>query len=95
MRLNIRKDISVADVAEYVNMSTARFSEKFKKETGLSPADSLSRMRCNKAKQMLSSSRHSITDIAFQLGFSSSQYFASVFKKYTGKTLSEFRKINL
>jgi AraC-like DNA-binding protein len=68
------------------------FHEKFLKEVRLTPAEYLTRLRMKKAKQLLKISKKSITEIAFDLGFSSSQYFATVFKKVTGITPRFYRK---
>lgn len=89
---NLDQDISVEDMAEVSGLSTYWFKEKFKKETGLSPADYVSRRKVEEAKTYLTTSDESITDIAFMLGFSSSQYFATVFKKYTGITPTAYRE---
>lgn len=89
---NLDRDISVEDMADISGLSTHWFKEKFKKETGLSPADFVSRRKIEEAKKRLRSSKKSITEIAFTLGFSSSQYFATVFKRYTGITPTDFRK---
>lgn len=82
----------MAETAERFGMSLPRFIETFKAETGLTPADFFRRMKCGKARELLSASGMSITEIAIRLGFSSSQNFAHVFKRYTGMTPSEFRR---
>jgi AraC-like DNA-binding protein len=89
---NLGKPISVADVAEFVGLSSSRFYECFKKETGQTPGDYLMRFRCAEARKMLMDREKSITDIAYNLGFSSSQYFADRFKKYMGTSPTMFRK---
>lgn len=91
MRSNISKDISVLDIAESLGLSAARFGEAFKKETGTSPALCLSRLRCDKARELLETTTFSITKICFSIGFSSTQYFAHVFKKHTGMTPKQYR----
>jgi AraC family transcriptional regulator, L-rhamnose operon regulatory protein RhaS len=47
------------------------------------------------AKQNLRSSQSSIIDIALELGFSSSQYFATVFKKIVGISPKDYRRLRL
>lgn len=91
---NLDQDISVDNMAKISGLSTYWFKEKFKKETGLSPADFVSRRKIQEAKKHLVSDTKSITDIAFSLGFSSSQYFATVFKRYTGTTPTKYRENN-
>ncbi len=82
----------VEDVAAAVSLGPSRFHELFVQETGFTPSDYRARRRIAHARAMLRTSGRSITDIAFALGFSSSQYFATVFKKLTGLTPAAYRK---
>ncbi|MCK5844653.1 MAG: helix-turn-helix transcriptional regulator [Victivallales bacterium] len=91
MMKNLSRDISVPDIAESLVLSPAHFSETFKRETGLSPALCLSGLRCDKARELLESTDFTITKICFSLDFSSTQYFAHVFKKHTGMTPKQYR----
>jgi AraC-like DNA-binding protein len=91
MARNLHRDLGVAEIAQAVGTSPARFSERFKRETGLTPADALRRLRCERARDLLRTSQLPVTDIAFRLGFRSSQHFARVFRKYTGISPREFR----
>lgn len=94
MEKHYQEDLAVADMAQFVEVSPARFSETFKQETGLPPADYFRRFKCLKAREFLSQSSIPITEIAFHLGFSSSQYFANVFRKYTGMSPGTYRKMH-
>ena len=84
--------ISVTELAEASGLSESHFRQRFHQEMGISPSDFIARRRVQKAKGLLKSSELSITEIAFQLGFQSSPYFAAVFKKLTGQTPSQFRE---
>jgi AraC-like DNA-binding protein len=86
--------LSVLKLGEYLGYSRSRMFELFKSQTGLTPKDYLIRLRVEKAEELLSRSRRSITDIAHSVGFNSSQYFSTVFRRYTGQTPAEFRKNN-
>ena len=77
--------ISVTELAEASGLSESHFRQRFHQEMGISPSDFIARRRVQKAKGLLKSSDLSITEIAFQLGFQSSPYFAAVFKKLTGQ----------
>ena len=85
---DIHEDLSqahtIAHMAKRANMSETAFRNRFKKEVGCSPLDYITRRRIEEAKKMLTKNVMSITDIAYALGFSSSQYFATVFKRITG-----------
>ena len=91
MRSNLGRDLNMTGIAEKLGLSATGFIKRFKCETGLTPADFLQRIKVEEARRRLTASKTAITAIAFDLGFSSSQYFASVFKKYTGTTPREYR----
>lgn len=84
-------DVNTNALADRVFLYTSQFKRKFKKYTGFSPYDYIVRKKIGLSKERLHSGM-SITEIAVELGFSSSQHFATVFKKYLDQTPSEFRK---
>jgi len=77
---------SIPQMADSVGLSTARFKARFKEENGLPPGEFVLRRRVQEAQRRLQLGRASITEIALDLGFSSSQYFATVYKRFTGST---------
>lgn len=81
---------SVSTMAKRANMSETAFRNRFKKEVGCSPLDYITRRRIEEAKKMLVLGNDSVTNIAYALGFSSSQYFATVFKRITGQSPKQF-----
>lgn len=89
---NLANPLLVQDISGAANISTSYFHQRFVQETGMTPADYRTRQRIQRAKQLLKNPKLSVTEIAYQLGFSSSQYFSSVFKRYTGHTPTSFRK---
>lgn len=80
-------------LAEQASMSVTLFYKVFLQELGLSPAEYYLRQRLVKAKQLLRQSSLGVTEIALSLGFSSSQYFATAFKKHIGLTPSKYRSL--
>lgn len=80
-------------VAKEVCMSPGHFRARFRQETGFSPYEYLTRCRIDKAKEMLMNRRWTVTHVAFQLGYSSSQNFASSFKRQTGMTPTDYRVV--
>jgi AraC-like DNA-binding protein len=89
---NLYNDLSVELLAEKMNFSDSHFKSWFKNEFGVPPADYVLRLRIEEAKKLLQTSgENTVTDTAYQLNFSSSQYFATVFKKYTGVTPTEYK----
>ena len=83
--------VSLDEMAAEAGLKPSYFREQFKKETGHSPIAYLTLIRIQKAKNLLLKSNKSITAIAFELGFPSSQYFATVFHNATGQTPGRFR----
>ncbi|MBE9598055.1 AraC family transcriptional regulator [Pedobacter sp. MC2016-24] len=90
---HIYQNLPIELLAKELYMSDSHFKSWFKKEFGMPPVDYILRTRIEEAKKLLLlTTTESITTIAFQLNFSSSQYFATVFKKYTGLSPAEFRQ---
>lgn len=90
---NLNQVFSLEDLAKHVHLSESHFKTKFKAEMGTSPADFVQRKKIEKSEVLLAEGKLNITEIAYSLGYPSSQHFSSVFKKYNGKTPSEFKKI--
>ena len=74
--------IGVNAMASTAGLSVSRFKAKFKTQMGLPPAEHLLRRRIATAERLLARGRP-VTDVAYELGFCSSQYFATVFKRLT------------
>lgn len=87
---HFRERLSVQEIAGHFNCSRTFLFDTFRKNVGLSPMDYIQRKRVEEARNLLSKPGSSVTDVAFSVGFSSSQYFAKVFRKYTGKAPGEF-----
>lgn len=85
------QDFAVDELARHAGLSVSHFKRRFKAETGLSPRQFILRDKVEAAKRKLQEGR-SVTDVALDLGFVSSQYFATVFRRITGTTPSAFRR---
>jgi AraC-like DNA-binding protein len=95
LRENLSHQWTVEEMAALVGLGTTAFSEKVKSYTGFSPLNYLINIRISEALKLLKRHDVNVTDIALNVGFYSSQHFATTFKKLTGYTPSEFRKKNL
>ena len=95
LRENLSHQWTVEEMAALVGLGTTAFSEKVKRYTGFSPLNYLINIRITAAIKLLKRQEVHVTDIALEVGFYSSQHFATTFKKLTGYTPSEFRKKNL
>lgn len=72
-------------------LGRTQFSELLKKHTGDTPVTYLNRIRLHEAQRLLSQSNKPITEIGLEVGFNSSQYFATVFKEFTDLDARSFR----
>ena len=95
LRENLSHQWTVEEMAALVGLGTTAFSEKVKTFTGFSPLNYLINIRISEAIKSLKRADVHVTDIALDVGFYSSQHFATTFKKLTGYTPSEFRKKNI
>ena len=86
---HLDEPVQVSRLAETAHLSESRFKARFKREIGVPPAEFWLRKKVEKAVQLLKKKR--VTEVAFELGFSSSQYFATVLKRYTLNTPSFFQ----
>ena len=90
---NLSEPLSVSALANETGLSVPRFKAWFKEHTGVPPGEYALRMRVEEARRRLATSARSVTDIGHELGFSSSQYFATVIKRYTGLTPVQLRRL--
>jgi AraC-like DNA-binding protein len=85
------EELSLGQVAKAVNTSTFYFCKMFKKVTGINFTDYLSRVRIEKAKNLLLNPNLRVSEIAFEVGFQSLTHFNRVFKKILGQSPTEYR----
>jgi two-component system, response regulator YesN len=85
---------SLEDVARHVNVSSCYFSVIFKQTMGETFIDYITRLRIEKAKELLRLSRYKTYEISFMVGYNNSTYFSTTFKKLTGFSPTEYRLIN-
>jgi len=92
IRLHALQDISVADIAERFMYNKEYLSRFFKKKTGYNLLEYINLMKISKAKELLSTSTHSIRYIADCVGIEDEKYFMRLFRKYERMTPTEYRK---
>jgi AraC-like DNA-binding protein len=91
IRQNQAEELSLGMVARAVNTSTFYFCKLFKKATGLNFTDYVSRVRIEKARNLLLNPNLRISEIAYEVGFQSLTHFNRVFKRISGESPSEYR----
>ncbi|MFW5776427.1 MAG: helix-turn-helix transcriptional regulator [Spirochaetota bacterium] len=91
IQTNYAQPLSYKDVAREMDISPSYFVNLFKKETGTTFVDYLTAVRIDAAKEQLLTSDLKITEIAFDVGFNSSNYFSSTFRKIVGVSAREYR----
>ena len=89
---NFTEDIEIKHVADHIHKSTTFLYNTFKKEIGQAPNEYILRLRLEKACEELRASDKSITEISFDAGYTSTQYFSKMFNRFTGRTPSSYRK---
>lgn len=93
--ITVSKDLShpwtVKEMAEMSHMGITKFTEVIKACTGYSPFDFIIYLRIRESIKMIEKTDKSLTDIAYQTGFYSSQHFSNTFKRIIGKSPKDFR----
>src|SRR5262249_37542467 len=89
---NLEEELNLKEMAQSVGLSTAHFSQMFRKSTGESPHGFVLRRRIERSKEMLRAGEGRILDIAIACGFKTQQHFARVFRKLCGASPTEYRE---
>ena len=84
LRQHYSADVAMADVAAHTGVSERYLRKLFAREFHLSPLGYLQRIRIDKAVELLKNTELSVKEVAYLCGYHSPQYFAHVFKQYSG-----------
>ena len=85
--------LNVAELAKKYGLNVSYLSTLFKEKTGINLTAYIEGIRMEKAKRFLKEREWTVTEVALHTGYSNSNYFSRVFKKYTGVTPGEFREL--
>ena len=85
-------EFSMDDMADSLNMSRSNLHLKLKAITGESAIDFIRKVRFKRATELLKSGRYTVAEVSSMVGFNSSSYFATCFKKYVGCLPTEYIK---
>ena len=89
---NVFEDLSIGELAFLAGLSLSSFKRKFKSIYGTSPNKYITSKRLEKSQILLKTSNLSISEIAFECGFSDVGYFSKVFKGYYSSLPTDSRK---
>ena len=92
LTLHCETDESLEELAGRFFISKSYLSRIFREVTGFSVNEYRNLARVRKARELLSASEYSVTEISELLGFESVTYFERVFKKHTDATPLKYRK---
>ncbi len=93
MKENYALPLTLEEVSRRVGFNPSYFSTLFKKETKLNFLEYLADIRVENAKQLLCDTTKTVVEIAEQVGYSDLKHFSKLFKRTTGLTPSEYRKL--
>jgi transcriptional regulator GlxA family with amidase domain len=79
-------------LAQRLGVSERHLDRCFHQEMGLPPMTYLNRYRVKRAKELLETSNHSVTEVALAVGFSDSNYFGRVFRQEVGVSPGAYQR---
>jgi AraC family transcriptional regulator len=89
---HLSQDVSLASLAQRVEMSADSLARRFKQAMGMPPHRHVMIRRLERAKDLLRESELSLAEIAYVVGFSSQSHFTTVFRQHTGVTPRIFKQ---
>ncbi|WP_163537985.1 helix-turn-helix domain-containing protein [Gracilibacillus sp. YIM 98692] len=87
----IYEELSLTELAEFVNVSPGYISTQFKKEVGMPVSHYIQKEKVEEAKKLMSFTNQSLTEISQKLQFTDQSYFTKIFKKYTNITPKQYK----
>lgn len=91
VRTHAEETITLTQVVQHVHVSRFYFCKLFKKATGVTLTEYITRVRIEKAKTLLNDRSRRISEVVFASGFGSVPQFNSVFKRHVGLAPTEYR----
>jgi AraC family transcriptional regulator, L-rhamnose operon regulatory protein RhaS len=85
---------TLQEMAAECELGRTQFANTVRILTGDAPMEHLQRLRIERSRHLLRHTGQSITDIAMECGFASSQHFARIFKNFSGQSASDYRSGN-
>ena len=95
MMKNYHEEINLEEIAGIVHMAPSSVCRFFKSSTGMTIFEYLNKIKIDYSCQLLLNSDRSVVNISYDCGFNNLSHFNKQFKKFIGKTPSQFRKLRL
>lgn len=92
MTTRYQEPLSLESIAKHAGLSKYYFTNKFQKYMKTTPIQFLTKIRIQKAMELLSITNKTIQEIATETGYDNANYFSKVFKKMIGNSADSFRK---
>lgn len=92
INLKYKENVSVNDISKEVFLSTTYLCMVFKRETGETVNEYMTKIRIDRAKALLMDNHNKLYDICYEIGYTEPGYFSKIFKKYTGLSPSDYRE---
>ena len=89
---NAENKVTFRDVVKKFNLSPSVLKKIFREQVGCGVMDYFTRLKIDRAKEMIREEKYNFTEISERLEFNNSQYFTTVFKRVSGMTPSEYAK---
>lgn len=93
MKEKLMTDLDFCQLAESLNLSYSYFRKLFKDYTGTGPMRYFQELKMSKAKQLLVTTDMQVKEILYALGYNTIENFYGAFKKHTGCTPIEYRRL--
>ncbi|CAM4124446.1 helix-turn-helix domain-containing protein [Paenibacillus alkaliterrae] len=90
--MHLNEKIVMDDMARSLNLNPTHFSRIFKKETGETFVEFVTRSKMERAQELLDKSNQSIEQISLELAYDNSSYFNKLFRAFSGMSPNEYRK---
>jgi two-component system, response regulator YesN len=91
VQTHLCEKISLTEVAAHLHLNSSYFSRMYKKETGEGFVEYVTRVKMEKALELLDQSIKSVEQIAYELGFESKSYFLKTFKRFYGVSPKSYK----
>ena len=87
-----RADLTVEEMADEMGMSRVQLYRKLKALTNYSPAELLRNMRLKRAAELLRTTERNVSEIAYEVGFSSPSYFTKCYRDFFGEAPTDAQR---